>query len=114
MKRPGTVSVLVVGTVSCIFHGTLAVVFAPILSMLMLFFGALPAPFHTALTAEHGMVLTLVAPFVCGASGFVIGALMAVLFNSFASMLFWTRPPAKTVVEPCLQVEGASVGKAAA
>jgi hypothetical protein len=111
--RETRINVLFVATVSAIVHGALAVVFVPLLSLLMLSFGALPAPLSAAATADHGMVLALVAPFGYAGIGFVFGGMMAFLFNTFIKMLDTTQTPLKVVVEPVMEAEGAALGDAA-
>lgn len=113
MKQPKTINIFFVALASCFLHGTLAVMFAPFLSALMLSFGALPAPFHTIVTAEHGMIFAVVTPFVYGTFGFVFGALMAWLFNMFVRMLVRTEPPLRAMVEPTLEAQSATMGDAA-
>jgi hypothetical protein len=112
MKTPKTINVMLVATASAILHGVLAGIFIPLLSMLLLSFGALPSPLAAIATAEHGMMFAVAAPFGYAAIGFVGGAAMAFLFNLFVKMLVHHKPPIK-VVEPTLEVESAAVGDAA-
>jgi hypothetical protein len=109
VKQPKTVNVLFVASASSVLHGALAVVFVPFLSMLMLSLGALPAPFHRVVSAEHGMAFALVAPIAYAAMGFALGAWMAFLFNMFVKMLVRTERPLKIAVEPTLEVQGGAV-----
>lgn len=113
MKQPKTINVLLVATASAILHGVLAGIFIPLLSMLLLSFGALPGPLAAMATAEHGMMFAVAAPFGYGAIGFIGGALMAFLFNLFVKMLSGTghKPSKQVELEP--EVDSLAVGDAA-
>ncbi|HLJ30431.1 MAG TPA: hypothetical protein VKY85_27245 [Candidatus Angelobacter sp.] len=116
MKHPKMVDVFFVAKVSAIVHGALAVVFIPCFSMLMLSFGAPPAPLTAAVAAvDNGMLFAVAAPFGYAAIGFVFGALMAFLFNRFVGMLIGTEtePPARATAEEVLSAQSAGLGDAA-
>jgi hypothetical protein len=85
MSKPEPISVLFVAAVSAALHGGAAVLFVPILSFLLLCWGAAaPAQIKPSIGAEDGMVFAVVAPALCAAFGFVAGALVALLHNVFA------------------------------
>ena len=59
--------------------------FVPVLSFLMLSWGAAPQQFRSAMSATNeGMLLAVLAPVFCAAFGFVAGALVAIGHNIFA------------------------------
>jgi hypothetical protein len=80
MSRPQPINVFLVATVSAAIHGGAAVLFAPMLSVLLLVWGQVPA----RLQAEDGMVFAVLAPILGAAFGFVAGAVMALAHNMFA------------------------------
>lgn len=111
MKHVKTVNVWFVAKVSALVYGTMAAVFMPLLSTLMLSFGALPAPLAAVLTAEHGMVFAVVAPLGYAIFGLGFGALMALLFNLFVNTLLEPKP--SVAPPPEAEVEKAAIGEAA-
>jgi hypothetical protein len=111
VKHVKTVNVWFVAKVSALVYGTMAAIFMPLLSTVMLSFGALPAPLAGVITAEHGMVFAVVAPFGYAAFGLGFGALMAFLFNMFVNTLLEPKP--SVVPPPTEEVEEAAVGEAA-
>ncbi len=85
MKETKPISVLLVATVTGALHGAVAVVFVPVLSFLMLLWGAAPVQLSSTITAAgNGMVFAVIAPLCCAAFGFVAGAFAAFTHNVFA------------------------------
>jgi hypothetical protein len=66
-------------------HAGAAVLFMPLLSVLMLCWGAAPVQFKGLVSAtSDGMLLALAAPLVFGIFGFLAGGLTAMGHNLFA------------------------------
>jgi hypothetical protein len=85
MTRPQPINALLVATVSAALHAGAAVLFFPLLSFLMLCWGAAPVQFKGAISAtSDGMLLAVAAPLLFGAFGFLAGGLMALAHNVFA------------------------------
>jgi hypothetical protein len=85
MTRPQPINALLVATVSAALHAGAAVLFFPLLSFLMLCWGAAPVQFKGAISAaSDGMLLAVAAPLFFGAFGFLAGGLMALAHNVFA------------------------------
>ena len=85
MTRPQPVNTLLVATVVAAIHAGAAVLFLPLLSLIMLCWGAAPAQFKGLVSAtSDGMLLALAAPVFFGIFGFVAGGLAALGHNLFA------------------------------
>jgi len=85
MKGTQPISVVFVGMVSAVLHGAVAVVFVPILSFLLLSWGAAPVQLRSAVEAAgNGMVFAVVAPLCFAVFGFFAGAFAAFTHNVFA------------------------------
>jgi hypothetical protein len=85
MTRPQPVNTLLVATVVAAIHAGAAVLFLPLLSVLMLCWGAAPVQFKGLVSAaSDGMLLALAAPLVFGIFGFLAGGLTALGHNLFA------------------------------
>jgi hypothetical protein len=85
MKGTQPISVLLVAMVSAALHGAAAVVFVPILSFLLLSWGAPPVQLGRLIaTAGNGMVFAVIAPLCCASFGFFAGAFAAFTHNVFA------------------------------
>jgi hypothetical protein len=85
MTRPQPVNTLLVATVVAAIHAGAAVLFLPLLSVLMLCWGAAPVQFKGLVSsASDGMLLALAAPLVFGIFGFLAGGLTAMGHNLFA------------------------------
>jgi hypothetical protein len=79
------VNTLLVATVVAAIHAGAAVLFLPLLSVLMLCWGAAPVQFKGLVSsASDGMLLALAAPLVFGIFGFLAGGLTALGHNLFA------------------------------
>jgi hypothetical protein len=71
--------------VSAALHGAVAVVFVPVLSFLLLSWGAAPVQLSRAVEAAgNGMVFAVIAPLCCAGFGFFAGAFAAFTHNVFA------------------------------
>ena len=85
MTRPQPINVLLVATVSAALHAGTAVLFFPLLSFLMLCWGAAPVQFKgTISAASDGMLLAVISPLLFGVFGFLAGGLAALGHNVFA------------------------------
>lgn len=85
MTKPQPINVLLVATVVAALHAGAAVLFFPLLSFLMLTWGAAPVQFRGLISAtSDGMLLAVVAPLLSGVFGFVAGGVMALAHNVFA------------------------------
>jgi len=85
MKGTQPISVLLVAMVTAALHGAVAVVFVPILSFLLLAWGAPPVQLSSTVAAgNNGMVFAVIAPLCCAMFGFVAGAFAAFTHNVFA------------------------------
>jgi hypothetical protein len=85
MKGTQPISVVLVAMVSAALHGAVAVVFVPILSFLLLSWGAAPVQLSNAVAgANNGMVFAVIAPLCCAVFGFFAGAFAAFTHNVFA------------------------------
>ena len=85
MTRPQPVNTLLVATVVAAIHAGAAVLFLPLLSLLMLCWGAAPTQLKGLVAAtSDGMLLALAAPFFFGIFGFLAGGLAALGHNLFA------------------------------
>jgi hypothetical protein len=110
MTRPQPINVLLVATVSAALHAGTAILFFPLLSFLMLCWGAAPVQFKSTITAaSDGMVFAVVAPLLFGAFGFLAGGLAALGHNVFAKD---QRKRTVEVAEP-VRVRAASWGNVA-
>jgi len=85
MTRPQPVNTLLVASVSAAIHAGAAVLFLPLLSLLMLCWGAAPVQLKDLVSAtSDGMLLALATPLFFGAFGFIAGGLAALGHNLFA------------------------------
>jgi hypothetical protein len=85
MTRPQPINALLVATVSAALHAGTAILFFPLLSFLMLCWGATPVQLKgTIAAASDGMVLAVMAPVIFGVFGFLAGGLAALGHNVFA------------------------------
>jgi hypothetical protein len=103
MSRPASINVFSVALVSGALHGGAAMLFVPIFSFLLLCWSTAPAQITPSTGIDEGMVLAVIAPALCAAFGFVVGALGALAHNALAQ-----NQPRETVSEPT-QVETASL-----
>jgi hypothetical protein len=84
MSRPASINVFSVALVSGALHGGAAMLFVPIFSFLLLCWSNAPAQIIPSTSVDKGMVLAIVAPVLCAAFGFVVGALGALAHNALA------------------------------
>ena len=84
MSRPASINVFSVALVSGALHGGAAMLFVPIFSFLLLCWGTAPARLTPSTRVDEGMVLAVIAPALCGAFGFIVGALGALAHNALA------------------------------
>ena len=85
MTRPQPVNTLLVATVAAAIHAGAAVLFLPLLSLLLLCWGAAPVQFKGLVSAtSDGMLLALATPLFFGIFGFLAGGLAAMGHNLFA------------------------------
>ena len=85
MTRPQPVNTLLVATVVAAIHAGAAVLFLPLLSLLLLCWGAAPVQFKGLVSdTSDGMLLALAAPLFFGIFGFLAGGLTALGHNLFA------------------------------
>ncbi len=85
MTRPQPISILLVASTAAAFHAGAAVLFTPVLSFLMLFWGASPHFFRSSIAGiNDGMVFAVTLPLLAGAVGFVGGGLIALGHNLLA------------------------------
>jgi len=110
MKGTQPISVFLVAMVSATLHGAAAVVFVPILSFLLLSWGAAPVQLSSTVAATgNGMVFAVIAPLCCAVFGFFAGAFAAFTHNVFAK----DHPRPAVVVQEEMLVPGASLSNAA-
>jgi len=83
MSKPESISVFFVALVSAAVHGGAAVLFVPILSFLLLCWGTAPAQIKPSMV-DDGMIFAVIAPALCAAFGFAVGALAALAHNMLA------------------------------
>lgn len=84
ISRPASINVFSVALVSGALHGGAAMLFVPIFSFLLLCWSPAPAQIIPSASVDQGMVLAVVAPALCAAFGFVVGALGALAHNALA------------------------------
>jgi len=84
ISRPASINVFSVALVSGALHGCAAMLFVPIFSFLLLCWNTGPAQTTPSTSADKGMVLAVIAPALCAAFGFVVGALGALAHNALA------------------------------
>jgi hypothetical protein len=84
MSKPESISVFFVALVSAAVHGGAAVLFVPIFSFLLLCWGTAPAQIKPSMRVDDGMVFAVIAPALCAAFGFAVGALAALVHNMLA------------------------------
>ncbi|HEY2233832.1 MAG TPA: hypothetical protein VGK01_10205 [Candidatus Angelobacter sp.] len=84
VSRPASINVFSVALVSGALHGGAAMLFVPIFSFLLLCWSNAPAQIIPSTSVDKGMVLAVIAPVLCGAFGFVVGALGALAHNALA------------------------------
>ena len=110
MTRPQPVNTLLVATVIAAIHAGAAVLFLPLLSLLMLCWGAAPVQLKGLVSAtSDGMLLALAAPLVFGVFGFLAGGLAAMGHNLFAEQ----QRQLTLEIEEAIRVRAASLGNAA-
>lgn len=84
ISRPASINVFSVALVSGALHGGAAMLFVPIFSFLLLCWNTGPVQTTPSISADKGMVLAVIAPALCAAFGFVVGALGALAHNALA------------------------------
>ena len=84
MSRPASINVFSVALVSGALHGGAAMLFVPIFSFLLLCWSTAPAQVTASTRVDEGMVLAVIAPALCAAFGFIVGALGALAHNALA------------------------------
>lgn len=84
MSRPASINVFSVALVSGALHGGAAMLFVPIFSFLLLCWSTDPRQITPSTKVDEGMVLAVIAPALCAAFGFVVGALGALAHNALA------------------------------
>lgn len=84
MSRPASINVFSVALVSGALHGGAAMLFVPIFSFLLLCWNTDPGQITPSTRIDEGMVLAVIAPALCAAFGFVVGALGALAHNALA------------------------------
>jgi hypothetical protein len=84
MSKPESISVFFVALVSAAVHGCAAVLFVPILSFLLLCWGTATAQIKPSTEVDDGMIFAVIAPALCAAFGFAVGALAALAHNMLA------------------------------
>src|SRR6478735_11872450 len=84
ISRPASINVFSVALVSGALHGGAAMLFVPIFSFLLLCWSSVPAQITPSTGIDEGMVLAVIAPALCAAFGFVVGALGALAHNALA------------------------------
>jgi|SRR3954466_11461389 hypothetical protein len=82
MSRPASINVFSVALVSGALHGGAAMLFVPIFSFLLLSWSTAPARVTPSTRIDEGIVLAVIAPALCAAFGFVVGALGALAHNA--------------------------------
>lgn len=83
-SRRASINVFSVAVVSGALHGGAAMLFVPIFSFLLLCWSTAPAQLTPSTRVDTGMVLAVIAPALCAAFGFVVGALGALAHNALA------------------------------
>lgn len=81
-SRRASINVFSVALVSGALHGGAAMLFVPIFSFLLLCWSTAPAQATPSTTLDRAMVLAVIAPALCAAFGFVVGALGALVHNA--------------------------------
>ena len=110
MTRPQPINALLVATVSAALHAGAAVVFLPLLSFVMLCWGAAPVQFKGLVSAtSDGMLIVLLAPIFFGAFGFFAGGLAALFHNLLAQH----QRQQSFAIEESARVRAASLGNVA-
>jgi len=84
MSRPASINVFSVALVSGALHGGAAMLFVPIFSFLLLCWTTAPVQSTPSTRVDEGMLLAVIAPALCAAFGFVVGALGALAHNALA------------------------------
>lgn len=84
ISRPASINVFSVALVSGALHGGAAMLFVPIFSFLLLCWSTAPGQTTPSTRVDEGMVLAVIAPVLCAAFGFVVGALGALAHNALA------------------------------
>jgi hypothetical protein len=84
MSRPASINAFSVALVSGALHGGAAMMFVPIFSFLLLCWSSAPAQIIPSASVDKDMVLAVIAPVLCAAFGFVVGALGALAHNALA------------------------------
>jgi hypothetical protein len=84
ISRPASINVFSVALVSGALHGGAAMLFVPIFSFLLLSWSTAPAQIISSTRVDEVMVLAVIAPALCAAFGFVVGALGALAHNALA------------------------------
>ena len=84
MLRPASINVFSVALVSAALHGGAAMLFVPIFSFLLLCWSTAPVQITPSTRIDDGMVLAVIAPALCAAFGFAVGALGALAHNTLA------------------------------
>lgn len=106
MRDTKRVSVPLVAAASGLVHGAAAVVTIPTLSFLFL----TTSDSSPSTATEQGMLIAVLAPFLCAILGCLAGATMAFLFNMFVEE---KRRPAIAVEERIPLPEPSGLGDAA-
>lgn len=109
MSRTASINVFSVALVSGALHGGAAMLFVPIFSFLLLCWSTGPARTTPSTKVDEGMVLAVIAPALCAAFGFIVGALGALAHNALAQS---QRQHTIEVSEPA-QVRAASLSNVA-
>lgn len=84
ISRPASINVFSVALVSGALHGGAAMLFVPIFSFLLLCWSTAPGQITPSTRVDEGMVLAVIAPTLCAAFGFIVGALGALAHNALA------------------------------
>jgi hypothetical protein len=84
ISRPTSINVFSVALVSGALHGGAARLFVPIFSFLLLCWSTAPGQITPSTRMDEGMVLAVIAPALCAAFGFAVGALGALAHNALA------------------------------
>ena len=82
ISRTASINVFSVALVSGALHGGAAMLFVPVFSFLLLGWRTVPAQITPSRSVDEGMVLAVIAPALCAAFGFVVGALGALVHNA--------------------------------
>ncbi len=108
-SRPVSINVFSVALVSGALHGGAAMLFVPIFSFLLLCWSTAPARATPSTTLDRAMVLAVIAPALCAAFGFVVGALGAFVHNA----LVQPRPRHAIELSDAAQARAASFSNVA-